>query len=277
MRPDCVTYSSTRESSVLRGMFGQLAALRDYRHVIYNLIRSRITQRYRGSVLGIFWSLLNPLFHLFALAFVFPLFMRARVEGYVVYLISGLVAWGFISHSINGGSDVILRSYRLLRQVYLPTILLPLVVVVTEAVNLLITVMALHVVIAVLGYPVQTNVVYLVAAMGVAFLFLFGVVGLLSVMIVYFRDVQHMLQNIMQGMFFLSAIFFPVDVIPERYRWLMEWNPFYQIIRLFHYAIYQPAEADWGWFVSPLAMAAACFVMALWVHHRFGRTLIYRL
>jgi ABC-type polysaccharide/polyol phosphate export permease len=277
VRSDCVSYSSSQELSWYRGIWEQLVALRDFRHVVYNLVVGRVTRRYHGTALGLLWSLLNPLFYLVALAVVFPHFMRVQVEGYVVYLVSGLVAWGFVANVINGGNDVIYHSASLLRQVRLPAVIFPLVVTITELVNMLFTLVALHLVIWVIGYPPQTDVVYLAAAIAVTFVFLFGVIGLVNVLIVYFRDVQHMLQNVMQGMFFVSAVFFPVEAIPQGYRWLMEWNPFYQYIRLYHFAIYQPAQTSWEWFLVPTALAVASMVVMLWAFSRYGRLMIYRL
>lgn len=277
MRSECVRYSSSEEQSWYRGIWEQVLALHEYRHVVYNLAVGRITRRYHGTSLGLLWSLLNPLFYLVALAVVFPHFMRVQVDGYVVYLVSGLVAWGFIASVINGGNDVIRVNAPLLRQVRLPTILFPLVVTITELVNMLFTLVALHMVIWVAGYPPRTDVIYLLAAIGVTFVFLFGVIGLVNILIVYFRDVQHMLQNVMQGMFFVSAVFFPIKAIPEAYHWLMEWNPFYQFIRLYHLAIYQPADAAWSWFIVPVALALASLIAMLWVFSKYGRLLIYRL
>jgi ABC-type polysaccharide/polyol phosphate export permease len=210
------------------------------------------------------------------LALVFPLIAKFTMPNYVGYLLSGVLAWGFISNACLIGGDCYLMSEGFIRNVYLPRLLLPIVFVTTEAVTLFIGSVAL----LTIGWALDLGVLFrpftLVAAIILTYLFCIGTVLGLSVALVYFRDLKNITGVALQSLFYLSAIVYPVSVLPEEYQALMEFNPFFQFIRLFHLAIYGGGNL-WGALGTASATVVLFLGAGLFVNVRYAKYVIFRL
>src|ERR1700752_2307906 len=120
-------------------MGGHLADLYRYRALIGTLVLRELRARYRGSFLGFLWSFLNPLLLMLVYALVFSIYMRAPMEGYAVFLFSGLLPWLWFSSSLAHASSVIVTSAPLVKRVLFPTEILPLVSVLSNLINMLLS------------------------------------------------------------------------------------------------------------------------------------------
>ena len=241
------------------------------------LVIQGLSKRYRGSYLGVLWSLINPILTVAVFAFVFPLVLKIRMEDYLTYIFSGIAAWNLISTCVIGGCNSITQRKGLLRKIYLPKLIFPLVLVITELVNAILVLIAFHVIAFFLGLTIKTNIFYLTSSFICVFFFCVGVSGMLSVLCVYFRDIKHIVGVLMQGAFFLSAIIYPAYVIPEKFLTLLEFNPLYQFVRLFHQAIYYGSEPDWSYFTVPVILVGLLLIMSIALQQKFDKKLMYRI
>jgi ABC-type polysaccharide/polyol phosphate export permease len=273
----CVQYTSHIQNGVIKGSVEQILDITHNMPVIIALLKNRIADRYHGSLLGIAWSLINPFLMMGAIALIFPLIMRFRVEGYVVYLLSGIIGWQFISTSISSGGISILASSSLIRKVSIPRIIFPIVYVSVELVNLLIAIVAIYALGILFSLPLNISMVWLACAVVITYAFCLGLGFLLSIMVVHFRDIQHILGVSLQAIFYLSAVIYPVQMLPVKYQYLMEFNAFYQFLRLFHSAIYGTTSIAWIHLVIPICIAVLVVILGLAVQWRFNRDLIYRI
>ncbi|KTD33977.1 ABC transporter permease [Legionella israelensis] len=246
------------------------------RQLFVVLLWTALSKRYRGSYIGLFWTLLNPFFHMLSLALIFPLIIRFRMENYILYLFSGILAWSMISTSVIGGSESILTYRSFIRKVYVPKIIFPIVTISVELINTFAAIIILHLIALAFHFHIHTNLLYLAAALALTFLFSVAVASITSVLTVYFRDIRYILGVVMQPLFYLSAIIFPVSVLPEKYRYLIEFNIFYQFVRLFHQAIYFGHQAEWLYFAKPFFLMCFLFSIALYIHQKYDRRLVYR-
>ncbi len=219
-------------------MFRVLLQLFRFRGLLATLTSRELKARYRGSVLGFLWSLVNPLLLLAVYTFVFSVVFKPGTRGemspYALFLVSGLFPWIWISASALEGSMSLLANSGLIRKAVFPAELLPMVSVLSNLVHLL---FALPIVVAalmagrVLGYPVGG--LSMLALPAILLLHLPMVSGLAlgtSALTVHFKDVRDLLANFLTLMFFLTPILYSLDALQGAglapVRWAVRLNPF---------------------------------------------------
>lgn len=272
-----VTYRPRFKESVLRSLLEETKSLWANRQVGLNIFSVRLSERYEGAYLGIAWSVIAPVLTMVAIAIVFPLLMRVKIENYIVYLFAGLLAWRFISMALLAGGESIVGYKELILKVPLPTMLYPIVVIAIEFVNLILVMSVLYIFSMIFDYEVHIHPAYLLVTMLITFVFTIGISALLSILVTYFRDVRQLLDVGIQAFFYLTPIIYPISLIPDKYALLMEWNVFYQFIRLFHQAIYATGSPVWSYMIIPSFLAVGVLVLGLIAHRRYGRQLVFRL
>ena len=272
-----IVYEPGLDFNLVKGPTLQLLDIIRYRHVIRSLLVHRLTQRYHGSSLGIAWTLLNPLITMISLAIIIPMIARFQVPNYVVFLFSGITVWWAINGSIISGGDSIIYSEDLIKKVYLPRIIFPFVHVTIELINLFIAFLSLFVLGIMFGLHIKPNFIFLFVSICISYLFCLGLGFIMSILVVYFRDLKHITGVVLQAIFYISAIIFPADMIPSEYRILLTVNPFYHFIKLFQIAIYNPVNADWSSFTIPTVIGLTCLWIGLIIQWVFGKKIVYHL
>jgi len=272
-----VTYHPRYKENIFCSLMEESQAIWKSRQVALNIFSVRLSERYEGAYLGIAWSVIAPVLTMLAIAIVFPFLMRFKIENYIVYLFSGLLAWRFISTALMAGGESIIGYKELIQKVPLPTMLYPIVVIAIEFVNLILVMSVLYVFAVFFGYSLNIHPFYLLVTIFVTLVFTIGLASLLSVLITYFRDVRQILDVGIQAFFYLTPIIYPTSMIPDKYAPLMECNVFFQFIRLFHQAIYSPVPPVWQYMLIPSVIASIVCIAGLIVHRRYGRQLVFRL
>ena len=206
-----------------------------YRHreLLSTLVARDLKARYRGSVLGFVWSLVNPLLLLGVYAFVFGYVLGTRIEGispYALFLIAGLFPWVWASTSLLESTMSLTVNAPLIRKAVFPVELLPIVSVVANLVHFLfaLPILALALVIGrSMGFEVAgLPVVALPGVIALQLIFLSGAALGLGALNVHFKDVRDLLANLLTLLFFLAPIIYPITAIPERFRLAIRLNPF---------------------------------------------------
>jgi len=198
---------------------------------------ANLKARYRKTVAGFLWVVINPLLMFGVQSLVFKTFLKLQVNNYSLFLLSGLLPWIFITSSLEMCTNSILAASFLLKSFQLP----PLVYLFAQLFDNLINFLAAFVLILspfLISHGVSFHILFLPVAV---VLLLGGVVGMtwiLATLQVFFRDTKFILSFVISITFFLTPIFYPETYVPDRYRWLVHVNPLYQLIRPFHCVIY---------------------------------------
>lgn len=248
-----------------------------YRHALKNIVMSMVQQRYRRSFFGVLWSFLNPLLNLAIMAIVFSLMFNQDPLQFSVYQMSGIVTWTFLSVSVNTGTQALIHAEGYLKKLYVPKILFSLVVTCNELVNFGFGLFGYYVIGLMFGLSLSLTHLLLPIAMFVLAIFSLGITLILSSITVYFRDITHFVQVILQGLMWFTPIYFKLDFIPEASRYLFTYNPFYYLVTLMRRLIYDnqfPSLQEW---LIPIGIALGTLIVGLWVLKKCERTLIYRL
>lgn len=208
----------------------QLKELYRYRALIWNLVVRELKARYRGSMLGFFWSFLNPLLLTTVYTLVFSVYLRFGMEDYVVHLMSGLLPWLWFSSSLLESSGSILAGGNLIKKILFPAEVLPLVVVLANGINFLLSLPILLLFVMAfkaLGFGVSIGIslISVPVVICIQLIFTVGLGFMVSALCVHYRDIQHVLGNLLTLWFFLTPIIYPITQVPERFRFMVNLNP----------------------------------------------------
>lgn len=229
-------------------------------------MRRELTARYRGGALGFLWSLLNPLLLLAVYATVFRLVFapRADVRPYALFLFGGVLLWGFASAALTDAVDAFRVNGPLLRKTTVSPEVFPAAAVGARLAHLLLALPVLGAALAVAAVrgriepglaAFEFPVVLLLLCLAV-----FGGALGLSALSVHFGDVRDIVGNLLTLTFFLTPVLYPAEAVPERWRWVLRWNPFASFFNGLHDTLFHfrpVAAADWIGMTAAAALALA--------------------
>lgn len=222
-----------------------------YRDLLMQLISRDLKTRYKRSLLGVGWTLLNPLGMLLVLTVVFSNLFRFDLPNYPVYLLSGIVFWTFFSQTSTSVANHLMWGGTLLNRIYVPRSVFALSATGTGLINFAVSLVPLFVIALVNGIRFDLSVAWIPFAMMLAAAFVLGVGLLLSTIALEFPDVIDMYQIAISAWYFLTPILYPEQIFPPAYRWALDFNPAYHILEVFRHPLY------WSSSAGPLTILAA--------------------
>lgn len=229
------TYDSARRRS---SALEELQDLIRYRDLVFQLVRRDIVARYKRSVLGIAWTMIQPLGMMLVLTLVFSQ-LFGRVEGYPAYLLSGLIAWTFFAQTTTATIHQSVWGGALMQRIYIPHTAFSVSAIGTGVVNLFLSLVPLLLIMLIIQRPVTWAVLFLPIPIILLTAFSLGVGLLLSSIAIRFPDVSEMYQILIQAWMYLTPIMYPSDILPDAYRTLLLYfNPMYYLILMFRVPIY---------------------------------------
>jgi len=212
-----------------------------YRELLVQFTRRDILTRYKRSVLGVAWTMLNPLGTMLILTFVFS---RAFSQGprYAVYILSGLLAWLFFSQSTNAAMVHLVWGEGLLKRIYLPRTVFTLSAVGVGLVNLTLSLVPLVLVMLLTGVPLRWSLLFLPVPILFLALFALGMGLLVSTLAAFFADVAEMYPILVLAWMYLTPVIYPKEYLMQFSTWgvwLARLNPMYHLIDLFRLPVYE--------------------------------------
>jgi lipopolysaccharide transport system permease protein len=205
----------------------RLVYLRD---LVRELVMMDLKIRYKRSILGIAWSLLNPLAELLVLSFVFRFVFNLNIPNWIPFLYTGLLAWSWFRSSLTAGTGAIVQNRRLLRLPGFPVAILPVISTISNMIHFLLSLPILLVFILISHLPVTEALFALPLVVSIQFALTIGLMYFLAAVHVTFRDTQYLLGIFLMLGFYLSPIFYDVDRIPARYQGIYHLNPMVSLI-----------------------------------------------
>lgn len=253
---------------------GELRGLVEYKELIRNLVVRDLKIKYKGSVLGFFWSLINTLIMLMVYWFVFTIVFYVDIENFPVYFILGYLPWNFFVASLMTSCSSIVDNAGLIKKVYFPRMIIPLSIVLSSFVQFLLTFIVL--VPALWWFDIRLNlsIVALPGVMLLHILFTAGICFFVATIYVYFRDTKHFLEILVAIWFWATPIVYPMTKVtnanaPELVKKLLLYNPMTQFVNAYRDVLFDPVV-----FPSPRrwialgAVTLVTLVVGFWVFHR---------
>ena len=207
-----------------------LFAVYNYKFLISQLVIRDFKSKYKRSILGVFWSFLNPLLTMTVQFLVFSTFFKADTQNYPVYLLSGVVCFSFFSECTTMCLSSISGNARLITKVYIPKYIFPLSRTISSSVNLAISLVPLLLACIILGVVLKPQALLFFYFLVCLILFSLGIGLFLSALMVYFRDIQFLWTVLIQIWMYATPIFYPAEIVPEKYRFILRINPLYHFI-----------------------------------------------
>lgn len=232
-------------------MVSQAVEVVRYRSLVANLVAKDLKVRYKSSILGFFWSLLNPLLMMLVFTFVFTQLLGETTPDFPVFVLIGLLAWNWTATSVSAGTTALIDNAALINKVYFPRMLLPISVVASNMANYVLAIPVLFVFMAIYRMDFTPWLLYLPVIVLVQATFLTGLVLILSAIHIYFRDTTVLVGVGLTAWFFLTPIFYRVEdvVDPVLVSWMYWLNPMASIVAELHTILYYGGVPD------PLFMA----------------------
>lgn len=231
----------------------------EYRQVLRQLIHQQITMRYRRTFFGFLWTLLNPLLNMAIIAVVFSLVMKFQVNEYAIFLFAAMIPWSVFSNSLNQGGGALLANESLFKKIYLPKQLFVISVVISTLVDSLLSTACLFIIALILGAKISAALLFLPVAFLLLVMFSLGVTFILSIVTVYYRDVQYLIGVVLQALYFATPIIYPITAIPEKFHAIFTWNPLVYYIDLFRSPIYFGTLPD----THSLIICSVCSLLSI--------------
>jgi len=268
----------------LQGLWLRLRELVHYRELILNLALRELKARYKNTVLGFFWSLLNPLGMMLVFTAVFTVFMRSEVENFPIYALCGLLPWNFFSAAVMGSVNTIVSNANLVTKVYFPREVLPIAAVLANLFNFLLTLVVLFAALIIVRAPVSPWLWLLPVVILIQSAFILGLAFILSTLNVFYRDTLMVMDVAMLAWFFLTPIFYPLEDLPRSYpiggfeldihRTMYIVNPMASIINTYRDLLYRGYRTDFDFFARTAVTAFLVLIIGYWFFckysNRFG-------
>lgn len=207
--------------------------LYDYRELLKTNIKKEIRGKYKGSLLGVLWSFINPLLQVLVYAIVFPYLMRGTSDNYLVYLITGIIPWTYFITVVNQGMTSIRSNAGIIKKVYFPREILPISVVISGLINFFISCVIILVFCIFSGLGVTWYIVFLPLIALIQTLLTLGLVFALSAINIYIKDVEYIFQFILNMLFYGTPIVYELALFNQSSNilvTLIKLNPLTQII-----------------------------------------------
>jgi len=235
------------DQRILRPLLEMREAWR-YRDLIWFLVQRDLTSRYKRSVLGIAWTMLNPLGMMIVLTIVFSQIFRIQMENYPSFVLSGLIAWNFFAQTSSAAINSLVWGGDLLSRIYIPRSTFAISAIATGLVNLTLSLVPLIAVMLVTGAPIRPTILLAPLAMIPLAMFSLGIGLLISTIGIFFADVVEMYAIVLTAWMYLTPIIYPLSILPPNVQSGLQFNPMVHLVNLFRGLVFDgviPPVSTW--------------------------------
>lgn len=262
-------------------MFAKIAELTRYRELVKNLVLRDLKARYKNSVLGFLWSLLNPLLTMIVFTVVFTFMMpNNRIAKFPVFVLCALLPWNFFQTALMGCVNSIVDNAALVKKVYFPREALPLSAVLSNFVNFLLALSVLFAMLFLFRISLTQWALWLPFVMAIQLIFTLGLGLLLATLNVFYRDTGVIMNVILQAWFFLTPVFYPIDILPTQrhvvglnlniHRLTYILNPMASIVSSYRVVLYHGAPPALNFMMRTFATAVAVLALGSFIFSRYS-------
>jgi len=250
-----------------------------YRELIRALVQRDLKVRYKSSLLGYTWTWLDPLLTMSVFLFVFNYVLKMQVEHFPVFLLCGLIPWTFFSNSLSAGVSSLTANTVIIKKVYYPREIFPLVTVLSNGVNMFLSLLVLIPIVIVSNISLSPKVMLLPFPILLLLMMGYGLALIASIVNVYFRDMAYIIPFLIRLLLFLTPVFYQIEGrVPETmYKLYMSVNPMATLLTFFRACLMGSSLPEWKF----VGVACGFSLLALWLgfelFKRYGDSVIKRI
>jgi ABC-type polysaccharide/polyol phosphate export permease len=271
--------------NLLADLVSHLRELLQFKDLVRNLVVRDLKVRYKNSVLGILWSWLNPLFMMLVYTVVFTIMQPGgngvSNEQFPAFILCALLPWNFFSSAITGSVNVIIENANLVKKVYFPREILPISVVLSNLVNFGISLMVLVPMLFVFRVRLTPWALMLPVIVALQLCFITGVAFVLSTLNVFYRDTKVVIEVAMMAWFFVTPIFYPIDILPRSqqilgwtidvHRWTRILNPMASLVAAYRDVLFYGRRVGTDFLARTALTALVVLVVGYAVFYRYSK------
>ncbi len=239
---------------MIRRGIENMQLLWDYRELLWNLANREITQRYKQSALGYVWVILNPLFQLIVMSFVFDVILKVPSLGvpFILFLSAALLPWNLFTQSLTSSSNVLVANSNLITKIYFPREILVYSTILAKIVDFGYSCLVFLAFVIFFHSPITIFYLWVPVILIIQLVFIAGISLIVSAFNLFYRDIQYLLNLIILLWMYVTPIMYPIEIIPEKYRFIFSLNPMAVIVNAYR----QVLLSDKGPNMASLGVAA---------------------
>jgi ABC-type polysaccharide/polyol phosphate export permease len=247
-----------------------------YRDLLWRLVHRDLTIRYKRSTLGFLWTMLNPLLMMLVLTVIFSSLFRFQIAHYPIYLLSGTLLYNFFQWGTNQSISTIIWGGNLMGKIYLPKTIFVAAAAVVSLINLLLAMIPLALIMVINGCPFSRALFFLPISITLTFILTLGVGFFVATLAVFFADIADIYSIMLTMLTYLTPIFYPITVVPAKYRVLIYANPMYYFVEIFRQPIQSGIVPDFHLVLRACLIALGVLVVGLWFFTQKSDEFAYR-
>lgn len=238
------------------------------------MVQRELSSRYKGSVMGLGWAIISPAVMIVIFTIIFSGIFGARFSNtsghlsFAVYLFCGLLPWIAFSESVQRATNSLLENINLVKRVVFPVEALPVNLALAAVVTQLLGTIVLLIAHVILAQQLHVTVLWLPVLLIPQLLATLGLGWLMASLGVFLRDMPQINQLVFMAWMYLTPIFFPENLVPPQFQWMIHYNPMAPLIRSYRRALLEGQPPDWRGLGFTLAFAVVCFVVGYWWFQR---------
>jgi ABC-type polysaccharide/polyol phosphate export permease len=241
-------------------------------NLLWNLVHRDLTVRYKRSIIGFFWTMLNPLLLMIILTVVFSTIFRFEgIDNYPTYFLSAYLVFGFFAQTTNQSMGSLAWNGSLMKRVRVPKSIFAVSTTISGLVNLCLAYIPLFAIMLATGAPICRTIVFLPISFLLIAMFTLGVSLMLSALAVYFEDIQHMYAVATVGLMYMTPIIYPITIVPYKWLWVIRFNPLTHLFKLARDPVYGCTLPGGHVILASVAAAVIALVIGWVVFHRLAR------
>jgi len=248
-----------------------------YKDLFLLLITQDIKLKYKNSVLGVFWSMLNPLLMMIVFSIVFMAIFKNDIPNFPVYVLIGRVMYQFFSEATNFSMTAIQSNADLIKKVYVPRYYFPLSRVVSTMIISAMSFIPVFLMMLITGMTFSWTNLFIFIPIIYLFFITAGIGLLLAALNVFFHDVKHFYSIVLMVLMYLTPIFYPASIIPEKYMVLVQLNPLYHVVVIIRDMLMYGSWSDFSNHLFAIGYSVLYCILGLAVFYKLQNRFIYHL
>ena len=245
-------YDSSR---VAHPLYEELSALIAYRQLLIQFVARAIKTRYKRSVLGVAWTMLNPLLTMLVLSVVFSQLFRIQIKNFPVYVLSGQLIWIFFSNTTSSAMSDMLWSGDLIKRIYVPKSIFAVAAIGTGLLNLGISLIPLLLISHLLGVNLSLALLTWPLTILLLALYSLGLGLILTTISIYFADMLPVYNVLLMIWLYATPVIYPLDIVPEQWLWIFHLNPMFYFVEAFRAPLLYQSTPGWEIWLPTIAFA----------------------
>ncbi len=259
-------------------MFKEIQEAFKYRFVIQNYVYSNLKLKYRRSLLGYLWAVIAPMFRYLVIGIVFFYIAKMRDPHYFGFMFMGSIFYSYMSVVLMTSSNVFIQNEMYIKKIYVPKLVFVLNIVFFEMVNFALVLIGIILLGLIFNqFQLSLYMFMMIYAVIITTFFLIGWSAILGVMTIYFRDLTHMLDIVLQAVYFATPILYSINILPKTFANLVKLNPFYYFVELFRVPVLQKMLPDPDILLVTFGLSFLSFFLGLFILKKFNNRIVFKL